>query len=115
VSIHNNFLSPAANPFKGNAHGYSVFYYHPHSLELARSVAAAYGRHVPLPSEELRFGDLLVCRLPAMPAILTESAYLTYPDQEALLLDASFRKRVAAAIVEGLRDFFRRERERQQP
>jgi N-acetylmuramoyl-L-alanine amidase len=112
VSIHNNFLSAGLNPFKGNPHGYSTFYYHPHSLELARAVHAAYGHHVPLPSEDLRFGNLLVCRLSAMPAILTESAYLTYPEQEAQLLDAKFRDKIADAIVEGLRDFFKKARER---
>jgi N-acetylmuramoyl-L-alanine amidase len=112
VSIHNNFLPASSNPLKGAPHGWSIFYYHPYSLDLARETAAAYGRLVPLPSEQMRFGDLLVVRNPAMPAILTESAYLTYPEQEAQLLDPVFREKVARAIVEGLREFLKREKER---
>jgi N-acetylmuramoyl-L-alanine amidase len=107
VSVHNNFLPGSSNPFRGGPHGYSIFYYHPHSLELARAVYEGYHKRVPLSSEELRFGDYLVLRNPAMPAILTESAYLTYPEQEAMLLEEPFRKKLAAAIVDGLRAYFK--------
>lgn len=113
VSIHNNNIPSGRHPFRGSQHGFSVFYYHPHSLELARAVYDAYKRHVPLPGEELRYGNLLVARMAAMPSILTETAYLTYPEQEEMLLDPGFRRKVATAIVEGLRAFFELERERQ--
>jgi len=49
-----------------------------------------------------------------MPAVLAESAYLTLPEQEGLLLDAGFRDKLAEAIVGGLRDFLDAERRRQQ-
>ena len=113
VSIHNNFLAGARNPYKESAHGYSTFYYHPHSLELARHIHEGYVKRVPLANEDLRFGNLLVCRLTAMPAVLTETAYLTYPEQEALLLEASFREKAAEAIVDGLRSFFKGQKELQ--
>lgn len=112
VSVHNNNLPSGRNPFK-NPHGYSVFYYHPHSFELARAVYEAYKKHVPLPGEDLRYGNLLVARMTAMPAVLTETAYMTYPEQEELLLDPAFRQKVAVAVVEGLRSFFEAERLRQ--
>jgi N-acetylmuramoyl-L-alanine amidase len=115
VSIHNNNLGSGTNPFKGNPHGYSVFYYHPHSIELGRLVYGQFEKLLAIPGEELRFGDLYVLRPTAMPAILTESAYLTYPEQEALLLDAKFRDKVAEGIVNGLRDFFAALRRRQAP
>ena len=113
VSVHNNFLPDGSNPFHGGPHGFSVFYYHPQSLELARDVYAAYEHDLggALEGESLRFGDLLVCRLPAMPAILTESAYLTYPEQEHMLLERDFRERLAGSIVDGLRAFMKRQRE----
>ena len=90
VSLHNNNLADAKNPFTKD-YGFSIFYYHPHSLELAKDVYRAYQRHVPLAGEEVRFGNLRVVRLSGMPAILTESAYMTFPAQEELLLDARFR------------------------
>ncbi len=113
ISVHNNFLGDGSNPFKGPPHGYSVFYYHPHSLDFARDVYEAYSGRVPLPGESLRFGDLLVARMTEMPAILTESAYLTYPEQETMLLDAKFREKIASAISAGARQFIEAERRRQ--
>lgn len=112
VSLHHNFLGSGRNPL-GTAFGHSVFYYHPHSLELARSVYEAYLRRLPLPGEELRFGDLLVARQTAMPAILIETAYLTLPEQEELVLDPKFRTKAASAVVEGLRGWLSAERSRQ--
>lgn len=112
VSVHNNNLPSGANPFK-TPHGYSVFYYQPQSLALAREIYKQYEKRVPIPGEETRFGDLLVLRMTEMPAVLTESAYLTLPEQEALLLEASFRESIAESIVGGLRDFFAAERRRQ--
>ncbi|MBI3549309.1 MAG: N-acetylmuramoyl-L-alanine amidase [Elusimicrobia bacterium] len=112
VSVHNNTLPSGANPFR-SAHGFSIFYHHPMSLDLARKVHRAYRRDVPLPDEGLRYGDLLVARITEMPSILTESAYVTFPDQEDLLATPSFRKKVAGAIVKGLKDFLDAERARQ--
>jgi N-acetylmuramoyl-L-alanine amidase len=112
VSIHNNNLSGGKNPFS-SPHGFSVFYYHPHSLPLARAMYRSYEANVPLPGEELRYGDLLVARMTEMPAVLTETAYLTFPEQEHMLLDGSFRRKVADAIVGGLRDYADGERARQ--
>ncbi len=114
VSVHNNFLGDGSNPFRGG-HGYSIFYYHPQSLALARAVYASYEKVLgqKLEGESPRFGDLLVCRLPAMPAILTESAYLTYPEQEQMLLDPKFRELLAQSIVDGLRAFMQKQRELQ--
>lgn len=114
VSIHNNALHEGNNPF-ARPHGFSVFYHHPHSLALAREVHRAYQRLVPLPDEYLRFGDLLVARLTAMPSIIVESAYMTYPEQEEMLLDARSRMKFAEAIVSGLRSYAEEVRRAQEP
>lgn len=113
VSIHNNALPDGENPF-AKPRGFSVFYYHPHSLALGRALYRSYAKRVPLPGEELRYGDLLVARLSAMPAILVESAYMIVPEQEEKLNDPVFRSTLAKAIVEGLRQFLETERQRQQ-
>ena len=113
VSLHNNALPDGENPF-AKPRGFSVFYYHPHSLALGRAVYRSYQKRVPLPGEELRYGDLLVARLSAVPAILVESAYMIVPSQEERLNDPSFRSTLAKAVVEGLRHFLENERQRQQ-
>lgn len=114
ISLHNNALPDGSNPF-ARPHGFSVFYHHPHSLGLAREVHHAYQRLVPLTDESLRFGDLLVARLTAMPAIIVESAYMTYPEQEEMLLDARSRAKFAEAIVSGLRAYAEGLRRAQEP
>jgi N-acetylmuramoyl-L-alanine amidase len=101
VSLHNNALPDGENPFS-KPRGFTIFYYHPHSLELGRAVHDAYARRIRLPDEGLRWGNLLVSRLSAMPAILVENAYMIFPDQEAQLNDPAFRDELAKSLVDGL-------------
>jgi N-acetylmuramoyl-L-alanine amidase len=112
ISLHNNALPDGTNPF-GKPRGFTVFYYHPHSLALGRAVHAAYAARVPLPDEGLMWDNLLVARLSAVPALLVENAYMIYPEQEALLNDPSFREKLAGALVEGLRVFALEEGEKE--
>jgi N-acetylmuramoyl-L-alanine amidase len=104
ISVHNNALPDGENPFS-KPRGFSVFYYHPQSLALARHVYASFVKRVPLPAESLRWGDLLVPRFPAVPSILIENAYMILPEHEAKLDDPKFRRTLAAAVVEGLRSY----------
>jgi len=104
VSLHNNALPDGTNPF-AKPRGFTVFYYHPHSLALGRAVHAAYAEKVPVPDEGLQWDNLLVARLSAAPAILVENAHMILPEQEALLNDPAFRAKPAAAVVAGLKAF----------
>jgi N-acetylmuramoyl-L-alanine amidase len=106
VSLHNNALPDGENPF-GKPRGFTVFYYHPQSRELGRAVHEAYRGRIKLPDEGLRWGNLLVSRQSAMPAILVENAYMIFPDQEALLNEAPFREELAKALADGLETFLR--------
>ncbi len=106
ISLHNNALPDGVNPWS-NPRGFSIFHYHPQSLELGRAVHAAYRDRIKLPDEGLRWGNLLVARQSAMPALLIENAYMIFPDQEAMLNDAAFREELAKALVTGLENFLR--------
>lgn len=106
VSIHNNALPDGENPF-GKPRGFTVFHYHPQSLELSKAVHAAYAARIKLPDEGPRWGNLLVARQSGMPAILVENAYMIFPDQEAMLNDAAFRDDLAKALTTGLENFLR--------
>ncbi len=109
VSLHNNALPDGENPW-GKPRGFTVFYYHPQSLELGRAVHDAYHSRIKLADEGLRWGNLLVSRQSAMPAILVENAYMIFPDQEAQLNDAGFRDELARALVAGLEKFLKSSR-----
>ena len=43
-----------------------------------------------------------------VPAVLVEQALMSHPGEEALLLDATFRARVAKAVRSGREDHLRR-------
>ena len=58
-----------------------------------------------MPDEGLRYGDYRVVRLTWMPSILTESAYMIFPDQEELLNTAAFQDQLASTISEGILNF----------
>ncbi|MBI3012673.1 MAG: N-acetylmuramoyl-L-alanine amidase, partial [Elusimicrobia bacterium] len=105
ISIHANALPDGANPFE--RHGFSVFYFHPFSFDFARSVHAAYKQRIPLSDDGLYYGNLAVCRIPQMPAILTESAYLIHPEEEELLSSEDFQRSLAQTITEGALDFLK--------
>ncbi len=104
VSLHNNALPDGENPFS-KPRGFTVFYYHPQSLELARGVHEAFKSRVKLADEGLRWGNLAVNRQSAMPAILVENAYMIFPDQEAKLNDPAFRAELARALTDGIETF----------
>jgi N-acetylmuramoyl-L-alanine amidase len=104
ISLHNNALPDGSNPFS-RPRGFTVFYYHPHSLALGRAVHDAYAKASPVADEGLQWDNLLVARLSAVPAILVENAYIILPNQEALLNEPPFREKLARALVAGLKAF----------
>ena len=106
ISVHNNAVGDGEDPF-AQPRGFSIYYSQRHSLELAAAVHRAYLKGVPLPDEGLRYGDYLVARMTWMPAILVESAYMILPRQEELLNSQSFQEQLAAAMAEGVLEFFR--------
>ncbi len=114
ISLHNNALPDGENPFSV-PRGFSTYYYHPHSMGLASAVHKSCIKNIRLPDEGLRYGDYLVARITQMPSILTESAYMIFPEQEELLNTASFREKLAWAVTEGILDFFGVERKNPAP
>jgi N-acetylmuramoyl-L-alanine amidase len=100
ISVHNNAWPDGVDP--STHHGYTVYYFQPHSLALAQAVHAAYARDTDLPDEGLDVGDLALVRTSAMPAILTESAFISWPFEEMRLRDPAFRERLAAAMADGM-------------
>jgi N-acetylmuramoyl-L-alanine amidase len=103
VSVHNNAPPDGVDP--RDDHGYSVYYFYPHSSALAQSVYDAYGRDADLPDLGLHSGDLALVRSSELPSVLTESAFITWPWEEMKLRDPAFQDRLAATIADGLERF----------
>lgn len=70
-----------------------------HVLDAMKRVGKTHKPHV----ERANF---VVLRSPDVPSMLVETAFISNPGEEKKLLDPSHRSRLAAAIVEGVRDYF---------
>jgi N-acetylmuramoyl-L-alanine amidase len=105
VSIHNNALPDGVNPFKNN--GSSTYYYHLHSIDLARAIQAELVSATGLDDYGLYHGNLAVNRPTQYPAVLVECAFMMIPEQEALLKTEKFQKKIARAVTRGIESFLR--------
>ncbi len=109
ISIHNNALPYGGNPFL--KHGFGVYYFTPMSLQLASEVHTAYSKRFVgasdynLRDDGLYYDNLALTRSPQMPSILTESAYMIVPEEEAYLKTEEFRSACAGAIIKGLESY----------
>jgi len=108
VSIHNNAFPDGVNPFE-NA-GTSVYFYQPHSLDLARHVQRALLGTLNTRDIGIGRADLAVVRPTWMPSILSETLYMMVPQHEAALRDPATQERIAAAHVRALEAFLRERR-----
>lgn len=105
ISIHSNAsVSPASN-------GTSV-YYHAHpvhnaeNLKLARAVQASLVRNLGRRNLGALSCNFYVLRNTNMPGVLVEMAFVSNPEEEQLLGQDWFRAQAAAAIVEGIRNYY---------
>ena len=105
LSIHNNALPDGVNPFEN--HGTSVYYFHPHSLDLARSLQRGLLAAMGLRDLGIGRASLALARPIWMPAVLTEGAFMMIPVQEAGLRNPVFLEAHAGGLLEGLRDFLK--------
>jgi len=100
ISIHNNALPDGVDPF--THHGFSVYYYQPQSLSLARAIHDAYRRDTQLPDYGLFYDNLALARPTEEPAVLTESAFIMWPPEEMDLINPTFQDKLAATITDGV-------------
>ncbi len=103
ISVHNNALPDGVNPFLNN--GTSVYFNHPHSLELARSLQRALLEEFRLRDLGIGRGDLALVRPTWMPAVLTETLFMIIPQQESALRDPAVQERIARAHLRGIEAF----------
>ena len=106
ISLHHNALPDTANPL-AKPMGYSVYYTYPHSFKLAESIHQSFQKNVPLPDSGLILNDVLfIPRIPDMPSVLIENAYMILPEQEELVMSKKGRRLFAQTIYQGIVDFY---------
>ncbi len=106
VSLHHNALPDSANPLAA-PRGYSVYYTYPHSFDLAESIYQSFNRLIALPDNGLIANDVLfIPRIPEIPSVLVENAYMILPEQEELIVSDRGQEKFAEALYQGILNFY---------
>ena len=77
------------------------------SIELADTVLRALGREVKLLRNRVGEAGFAVLKSPVMPSILVETGFLSNPNEARQLATASYQRRVARAIANGIQEYAR--------
>ena len=105
VSVHFDAFGDGVNPFEN--HGTHVFYNQAQSLDLARAIQRELLAELGLRDLGVSRRDLALVRPTWMPSILSESAFMMIPRNEAALRDPRVLDRIAAAHLRGIEAFLR--------
>lgn len=104
VSIHCNSIG-GGDPLK--TRGTTTFYKFPKDRNLAFSILNRLIKIPGLPENSMvssfNFGPIKITEIPS---VLVETAYLSHPEDEAILISDSGREQVAQGIVDGISDYF---------
>ncbi len=99
VSIHvNSYVN-------SGPHGVATYYYKAGDLTLAQSVSRRIASELGINNNGVIKDKLYVVNHALMPAALVETAYISNPDDFALLQSGSWRQKIAQAIADGIVDY----------
>ncbi|MCB1553113.1 MAG: N-acetylmuramoyl-L-alanine amidase [Xanthomonadales bacterium] len=76
------------------------------SQDVATAVLSGLKRVGKTHKPQVERANFVVLRSPDVPSMLVETAFISNPGEEKKLNDAAYRKRLSAAIVDGIRDYF---------
>jgi N-acetylmuramoyl-L-alanine amidase len=76
------------------------------SIDLARHVLGGLGRIGAVHRKGVQHAGFMVLKSPDIPSILVETAFISNPTEEKRLRDPAYRRRLAAAIFDGIADYF---------
>jgi N-acetylmuramoyl-L-alanine amidase len=76
------------------------------SLRLAGEVLGNIGRIGKLHKGSVEQAGFAVLKAPDIPSILVETAFISNPEEEALLREASYRRKLVGAMAAGIRRYF---------
>jgi N-acetylmuramoyl-L-alanine amidase len=78
------------------------------SLKLGDEVLGRIGRVGRLHKKQVEQAGFAVLKAPDIPSILVETAFISNPEEEALLRTAAYRQELVQALVDGISRFFAR-------
>ena len=99
VSVHIN------SSVKSTSTGTQTFYQTAISQNLAREVQKELAKATGRPNRGITQARFYVIRKTWMPSILTESAFISNPSEEALLINSAYREKIARGIAQGMANY----------
>ncbi|MFA5858212.1 MAG: N-acetylmuramoyl-L-alanine amidase [Elusimicrobiota bacterium] len=106
VCMHNNSVPENYDPLKSQ--GAAMFYGYPGDKELAKNVFAELVK-IGLKPAYYVYWNPFITQASNMVWVLVEAAFLSYPDDEALLAEQGFRKKIGHAVFMGISNFVKNE------
>ena len=76
------------------------------SLQVGNSVLRNIGSFAPLHKNRVEQAGFAVLKAPDIPSILIETAFISNPQEEKKLNDATYQERIADAILTGIKEYF---------
>ena len=105
ISIHANGHAVGADAV--NYHGHMTIYNYGYNQKLAEIILDNLVEKIGLPrTRAWKRNDLVVLRRPQVPSILVETAFMMHPDDNWYLLQPDYQREFAAAIMDGIIDYF---------
>jgi len=101
------FISIHGNKFEKPISGTETYYARPESEDFAHIIHKHVLEATGFADRNVRQEKYKVVRDTNMPAVLVEVGYLSNPNDEALMFSEPFQKRVAKAIVAGIKEQLR--------
>lgn len=105
VSIHANSVGLSADAARSR--GTSTYYRHEPFRALSLSLYQSLLQLGLAPYGNIGSFNAAVLKRPDIPCVLVEMAFLSHPEEEALLLDPAFQDKLAQAILDGLADYLK--------
>lgn len=75
------------------------------SNRLARLILNQIGKHIHLKNNTVDHANFVVLRSPDIPSVLVETAFLSNPQDEALLANSEFQRKIGNAIADGIKQY----------
>jgi N-acetylmuramoyl-L-alanine amidase len=103
IALHYNATVPAANPRE--VRHIATYSWNAIGEQLARAIHPRIAAVTAVPDGGVRTASFAVCRNPAVPSILLELDFISTPEGEESIQQPDQQRRVADAILAGLRDW----------
>ncbi|HCC85671.1 MAG TPA: N-acetylmuramoyl-L-alanine amidase [Porphyromonadaceae bacterium] len=101
------FISIHCNAAAAGARGVETYAYKPggEGERLARAIQKGLVEATGLPNRGVKFANYYVLRKTSMPAVLVEMGFISNPQEEKLLRDATWQDKAAKAIATGIANY----------